>query len=103
MSNDAPPRTSACLNLPTTCPCARCAYDRATPRPIVHSIRCVCDACCDARRDEAAARKEELAGRYSAFLERTMGPPTAHLGLTKARKPMPGSVQRIAARYGKVG
>ena len=70
------------------------------PPPVVHSIRCICQACCDARRDEARARKEELAGKYSAFLERMGGPVYARMGTP--RKPMPGTVAAINRRYGKV-
>jgi hypothetical protein len=73
--------------------------DDDAPPPVIHSLRCVCAACCDARRDEARARKEELAGRYSAFLEHTMGPVYARLGTP--RKPMPGTVAAINARYGR--
>lgn len=78
--------------------CSRCDAARSL-RVEHHGLRCLCQACCDARRDEAAARKEELAGRYSAFLERTMGPVTARLGTP--RKAMPGTVAAINARYGK--
>lgn len=70
-----------------------------------HAANCLCADCIsdrraevDARRDEAAARKEELAGKYSAFLERTMGPVRARLGMPK---PMPGTLRAIAARYGR--
>ena len=64
-----------------------------TPPPVLHSIRCICRACCDARRDEARARKEELAGRYAAFFE---APP-----LKKAPPPSPGSLRAIAKRFGR--
>lgn len=78
--------------------CSRC--DAAKPAPAMHSIRCLCAACLAARRDEAAARKEELAGRYSAFLERVGGPVYARMGTP--RKPMPGTVAAINRRYAKV-
>jgi hypothetical protein len=73
---------------------------------VPHAANCLCSDCIsdrraevDARRDEARARREELAGRYSAFLEHTMGPVYARLGTP--RKPMPGTVAAINARYGR--
>lgn len=62
--------------------------------PVLHASFCGCLPCSDARRH---ARAEELAGRYSAFLERMSGPVYARLGAP--RKPMPGTAKAIRARY----
>jgi hypothetical protein len=45
------------------------------------------------------ARREELRGRYSAFLEHTMGPVYARLGVP--RRAQPGTAAAIHARYGR--
>jgi hypothetical protein len=69
---------------------------------VPHSLRCLCRACCDARRDEAAARLEEQRreGRRHAL---ALIEDSAGRGVVFAPKPMPGTRKAIVARYGRVG
>jgi hypothetical protein len=72
--------------------------------PVQHSIRCLCAACiadrqAEARRYREDARREEKRGRELAFLEALGGPVYARLGTPK--RPMPGTVAAINARYGR--
>ena len=56
--------------------------------PVLHDLRCICAPCCDARRDEALARQEELAGKQAALFEAT-------LMLAKPRKLQPGTLRAL--------
>jgi hypothetical protein len=73
-----------------------------SPPPVVHSLRCTCNACCAVRAAEVRrrledARREERAGRELAHLEAMSGPVYARLGLAKAQ---PGTRAAIVRRYG---
>lgn len=66
------------------------------PRPVLHALNCLCQACIDARRDERLARQEELRGKRAAFFEATIP-----LAKAKRRRPQPGTLAAIARAYGR--
>lgn len=70
------------------------------PPPVVHSLRCACNRCCEERAAEVRrriedARREERAGREAAHLEA--------MPVAKVRRPSPGSRAALVRRYGRVG
>jgi hypothetical protein len=72
--------------------------------PVQHSIRCTCEPCCFARAAEVRRRLEERR-REQRRTAMVMAEEYAGRGVVFARlgkpKPMPGTIQRIAARYGR--
>lgn len=78
----------------------------APPPPVPHHLSCICQRCIAERQAEVRRRLEEQR-RERRLSDLIMAEERAGRGVVFARlgkpKPMPGTIQAIAARYGKVG
>ena len=68
---------------------------------VPHHLSCICQRCCEARAAEVRRRLEEQRREKrradAAYIEEHAG---RGLVFSLAKKPMPGSVVRLAKRYG---